>query len=456
MLIAFSIYSDAGAPVLSATPAFVRYVDTAGVAQAAPVIAHLGDGVYGFTASTADVADGRAYLIETGHSPAYVAGALGIARFVAFAVYDAAGTPLPGATPVFAAFRDEYGGPLPLPDIAELGGGLYGFDPGSLPCGFDVSTGAEPANWSGSWNPTEAPEDAPGVQYRACALADNMLRRGHVPRDSQDLSRDVLLGILSDELRGYVVDLLREAGGEHLVVPHVIQIQPGVTTYRLPPRAVANGVRRVSVVAGDGVEVQLPQVSPDALDASLSGYYLRGAHLVLHPPPTGARSLRVDYLLRPGQLVCERYGVVQSVATDGRRATITVGWEGSTIPSGRVDIIRALPPFDALAVDIRATVAGQLVVVWLRDLGEAPEVGDYVCAAGESPVPQVPLELHALLSQRAAWAALSQLGDPGADAAFQRAEDMRAQMLTLLAPRDIGARHFVRGGLSRGSFRRWR
>jgi len=273
-----------------------------------------------------------------------------------------------------------------------------------------------------------------------------------------DLPPAVLLRMMSDELRGYVVDLLREAGGEHLVVPHTIQVTPGVSEYRLPPRAVANGIRRVSVQL-ETLQPQLPQLSPDALDSAPGGYYLRGARLVLWPTPTEARTLRVDYLLRPSQLVPDTaVGVVTSVTTLGTSLVVEysgdLGGAASSVP---IDVVRASPPFDVLGVEARGSI-GQIGGVWRWTvpsaqralLQEAPEVGDYLCPPDTSPVPQVPLELHALLAQRTAYAVLTALGDAGTSAAYDRCEDMRTQLLAMLRPRDIGARHYVRGGLARG------
>lgn len=288
------------------------------------------------------------------------------------------------------------------------------------------------------------------ADYRAAALADEVLRRGYIPAASVTFSADVLVGIMSDELRGYIVELLRESGGEYLVVPHTIQVQAGVTEYRLPPRAVTNGVRRVSVQR-DTAQFQLPQLSPDALDGTSPwGYYLRGPRLVLWPAPTESVTLRVDYLLRPSQLITTGYGVVSGVTDDGTDATITVAWEGTPLTTGALDMVRSSSPFDVLSVGATCVVAGTTVTVPLASVLELPEAGDYVCAAGESPVPSIPLELHALLAQRTAWAALTSIGDAGARAAYERTEEMRAQMLALLAPRDEGARHYVRSQLAYG------
>jgi hypothetical protein len=285
------------------------------------------------------------------------------------------------------------------------------------------------------------------ADYTATALVADMLRRGYVPSGSSTFTTPVLLGLMSDELRGYVVELLRESGGEHLVVPHTLSVTPGRTEYRLPPRAVANGVRKVAVVL-DGLEVQLPQLHPSALDRGLQGYYLRGAHLVLWPAPLSAQTLRVDYLLRPSQLVSTGHVTVTAVAEVGTDTVLTLS---AASPASVVDVVRASAPFDVLAVSAAGVPSGPGFTLTLptASLIGTPEVGDYVCLPDESPVAQVPLELHALLAQRTAYAVLAAIGEAGAQATLQRCEDMREQCLRLLTPRDIGAREFVRSSFAR-------
>lgn len=289
------------------------------------------------------------------------------------------------------------------------------------------------------------------ADYRATALVDDMLLRGYVPRGDSTYTLPVLLRLMSDELRGYVVDLLREAGGEHLVVPHTIEVAAGVTEYRLPHRAVANGVRRVSVVRPGAPDVQLPQLSPDDLARCVPGYMFRGPRLVLSPAPASSFTLRLDYLLRPSELVSTAYGTIASVVPSGDNVAITfTGTLGLADGPQRLDLVRALPPFDVLAVEAAGTLAGTTWTVPVASLLEVPEAGDYLCPPDTSPVACIPLEGHALLAQRVAWAVLSATSNAAAPAAYDRAEQMRAQCLSLLTPRDIGARHYVTGHLQRG------
>ncbi len=155
MLIAFAIQDDSGAPVLGAAPAFSVYCDADGAPAAHPSIEELGGGLYGFSASLDGVRNGRAFLVATGHNPAFIAGSLGRVPLLVFAIYDAASQPLAGAAPSFSSYVDSAGAPLPAPSIIEFGGGLYGFQPTSTRAAFALTTGAEPPTYSGTANPED-------------------------------------------------------------------------------------------------------------------------------------------------------------------------------------------------------------------------------------------------------------------------------------------------------------
>lgn len=150
MLVAFAIYHDDGSPALGASPAFARYVraDT-GAEQPRPAIRELGGGLYAFDVLADDLDPGRVFAVTTGDNPARLAGAAGGPELVAFEVYDAAGAPLPSASPAFDAFDGAS-----APPIRDLGGGLFAFDwPVEAVEGggaFVVATGGYPEHVSGA------------------------------------------------------------------------------------------------------------------------------------------------------------------------------------------------------------------------------------------------------------------------------------------------------------------
>lgn len=171
----FAIFD--GTPLIGATPSFVAFVDAAGDAVTPPAIVEIGGGLYGF-----EVADGvaRAYLIETGADPAFLAGCCG--DVVAFGIYDTDFQPKTGAAPAFTRYADPSGAGRLQPTIAEFGGGLYGFVPNEgdreAPTVYLINTGQTPEYLAGVLEPYvggSAPivsnvTPAPGTPITAAAV----------------------------------------------------------------------------------------------------------------------------------------------------------------------------------------------------------------------------------------------------------------------------------------------
>lgn len=185
--IAFMLFDGAGAPKADASPTFSVYRDRGGVSRPAPTITNLGAGLYGFTASEADVAAATAFLISAG-AGAY-AGSGGTRVFGAVSLRDlpwvvqlfedAAGALWSGAAPTLGAWRDFSGGAdASVPAIALIATGLYGFSPTAQEVRegrafrWDAPAGAYPTNPHGS------------THFGAADVPDLVL----------ELLRDVLLG----------------------------------------------------------------------------------------------------------------------------------------------------------------------------------------------------------------------------------------------------------------------
>ena len=63
-------------------------------------------------------------------------------------------------------------------------------------------------------------------------------------------------------------------------------------------------------------------------------------------------------------------------------------------------------------------------------------VGDYVCPAGQSPIPQIPYELHPVLMQLTASRVVGRLGDAkGKQLLSEAANNMLKNMIENLKPR---------------------
>lgn len=156
MFVALALYTSAGAPLTGAAPTFVAFKDRDGANRSQPVVSELGGGLYGFSTSSADDAEGVAYLVDGGATavPRYLSGTAGSADLDAFAVYDSSQAPTASATPVFASYRSPTGASLTPPTITNLGLGLYGFVPADDElndgAAYEISTGAYPERLFGT------------------------------------------------------------------------------------------------------------------------------------------------------------------------------------------------------------------------------------------------------------------------------------------------------------------
>lgn len=163
--IAFALFDANGAPKTDAAPTFALYRDRSAVDRAQPAISNLGLGLYGFTASAADVVAATAFVISAGADAFAASGSTRVfgsvfprgAPWFLSLLEDAAGALWAGAPPALGAWRDFAGGAdATQPAITLVAAGLWGFTPSAadLVAGrafrWDAPAGAYPQYLYGS------------------------------------------------------------------------------------------------------------------------------------------------------------------------------------------------------------------------------------------------------------------------------------------------------------------
>ncbi len=241
--------------------------------------------------------------------------------------------------------------------------------------------------------------------------------------------------------------------------PSVATVSLAVTSAPIPApaRAVGAAFRTVSWVCADGSLRQLPRIEPErrngyALTAGEpQGYMFRGNDILL-VPTVSAGTVVLAYQQRPGQLVltsdCARLTVNEDVTS----------WNVNAIPPGIVvgsiiDIVSGSPNFTLKAMDLVVTVAaggviGTDPVLLPTDLA----AGDYICLAGETCIPQLPLELHDLLAQAGAYQIASDTGSARIGTIKDSLKELREQLSVILAPRSDGSSRPI---ISTSNLGRW-
>jgi hypothetical protein len=275
-------------------------------------------------------------------------------------------------------------------------------------------------------------------------LLTSVKRRTFSPSNQATLTDSDILEIATEELHSYVVPLIN--GVREGYFEYYEDFSVSATNYeiRIPDRSVGGRINYVAFRSNNR-DIVIPRVDPldtynendvlyiNSLTDTNPGYYIRNHTIVLRGQ-LNAQTVRVYYFARPGDLV----------ETTDARQVITVNSDSlvlsaalGTLTTGvAFDIIRNTPGFVPLGFDQTATVSSATLTF-------APpsgvEVGDWVALANQSPIPQIPYEIHPLLRERTVGAVLQALGfKQDAQMAFQAAGAMEAKsiaMITLRADR---------------------
>lgn len=292
-------------------------------------------------------------------------------------------------------------------------------------------------------------------------LLSDIRARGGLPPADLRFTDAKLLAAATIELRDVVTALLVETQTERQVYVADMTVAPGTAAYRLPSRAVAGRWQSVGWIGqGDSAYTRLRQVHPEAYYLQSTetrgtpyGFFVRDYKLVLLPTPNAVGTIRVPYYMRPNALVAPaECAVVLSVDLNTNTITVEPGTMPPAFGGVALDVVRGTPGFETLVQSIAAGQSGDdLIFVSGEGL---PDVvaGDYVCLAGQSPVPQCPVEVRGLLATRAARRALFSVNE-GQQASMLDAQvdELTDVARNLLSPR-VDAEPQEWGDPARGLF----
>ena len=280
--------------------------------------------------------------------------------------------------------------------------------------------------------------------------------RGGLPSTDARFTDAKLLKLLTDELQGNIAPLVHNAKAEHGIVQYTVAGVVGTAEYQLPSNAFANTLRDVYWVDSNSNIIPLNQRSAaDPLmyamsrnNGTPSHYYMRGSRVVIAPPPGAAGTLALPHYARPSSLVLVGSTImIDAVNVSGGSVFLTINYDGVSpfaYDTERLSVVSATPAFETRIVNglnsnPDAQGGGVFVLEFDADemVGGTPQVGDYLCLPGESPVPQCPAELFPLLHARAALVAVPSTGDMSQASAALAAQvaDLEAKARAFLQPR---------------------
>ena len=189
-----------------------------------------------------------------------------------------------------------------------------------------------------------------------------------------------------------------------------VAIVLGTDAYRLPARAYGSKLRSVTFIDSNGNGYPVDEWTLDRRDKLLQGnpflgsggyaFCLEGDNLLLLPVPQTAGTLRMRYYRRPSKLVLVTASGVGQITSISLVTGVILTTATGITTSTPIDFVQQNPNFDVLGADVSPTAAssGVSVTVALASIPAELAVGDWIAFAGESPVPQVPADLHDALA----------------------------------------------------------
>ena len=305
--------------------------------------------------------------------------------------------------------------------------------------------------------------------WTADDIVSSVKRRAQLPAANGKLSDADILAIADEEVQTTIAQIERRAKEEFNVKSVDTTTVAGQSKYRIPTRAQGAVLRDVLVIDASDNVLDVPQIPLEHADFYEDGadYWwpnsvacaVEGDNLILIPAPTVGQvfTLRFRYYRRPSRLVLTSDAAVDKIGTVISSTT----FRSATYPTNNhstndvVDLVQAIPNFDSLVDDATITINGNDEIVFPAAVSEAV-VGDYVCDAGTTPIPQIIAELHPLLVRATLVSVLEAIGDRAAlPPAQAKMQEMMDNAVYLINDRVEGAAKRIVNRNSPLRHRRW-
>ncbi len=267
------------------------------------------------------------------------------------------------------------------------------------------------------------------------------------PTADPDFTDAVLLAICDDVISERMLPAIHAVRQDYGVTSTDIAIVADQRDYRIPSRAAFGVVREVVLLDANGeIALDLPLASVEEyalypLTGEPCAHAIEGDRIVLLPTPASATgSLRVHYYRRPSVLVAASTSADEqphAITSGATTVTVTLGNAHGFDVADVVDVVQAKPPFDVIGQDKTVTQADATTVTYATAVSIAA-TSDYVCTAGETPVPHLPAELHPVLAIGAAAEVLRRAKDPQAGEREGEFERKLAAGVSAMVPRNHG------------------
>lgn len=325
-------------------------------------------------------------------------------------------------------------------------------------------------------------------------LVESVRNRAMIPNDTSVYTDANILEVANEEIDVQLLDKLLTLHEEHLTV-HIDIPREESGVYDIPYRAVGNKIRDIVLISGqtyyETTQISIGELSDYTIDNSafndgLDKFYVESNQIKFVNNNRSYDTVRIYFYIRPNVLTKTSEAAVISQINSPDLVNDTIRFQFSSMPAKFsstefFDIVGVRTPnkikiwdiSPSLLRDNEGNVTGfdintaELYIVFkysdVKDVITDIKVGDYVCKAEESPVPNLPTEMHPLLAQLTAVHILEAMGDTeGLANAQRRLDSMVKSVMELvddrveLAPKKIKPRNSVLNEARLGSVTRTR
>lgn len=255
-------------------------------------------------------------------------------------------------------------------------------------------------------------------------LLNSVKRKSLLPESASTFSDADILDIASELIKTDILPMILKSRGEFYVFEEELTLsRDGDKPYiQIPYRAVGRSI----------VGLKEPDSDED-LDPMF--YYVQGNRIIFYSIVNNS-SVVCQYHLRPGNLVqTSEVGTISHIDRSTGIVTL-LSTPTSFTTSQTYDVISAKTG-ETYGIDISCSnVAAPYITFTSADIPADANVGDYICLSDESPLPQIPEELHPYLTQLVVCQILEGLGDAQAlQAAERKMQKLEQNALSMISPR---------------------
>lgn len=263
------------------------------------------------------------------------------------------------------------------------------------------------------------------MNYLTEDLLASIKSRGLVPQSEGTFGVDGFLNLASEELANFISPKILKQREDYLNTVFETAITANVSYYRIPERSLSETLKIVFYVLSGQTPAKLERIDvEDSVNYSgdtPQAFYFEGDEIVLCPTPTRSEGvIRFIYPKTPSKLISTAScGEITSVTDNGTTVTFGVDTDLTALYSvgALMDFVSAKSPFKNWSIDqaivqiTSSNIEFNKSCLLSESLAIEPQVGDYICPAGYSNIPQLPISFQPVLAHSVCVRLLESLGD---------------------------------------------